>query len=241
MSVIELNRVSMDLPVLGISARSLRKTMLSLTTGGRMMQGADVVSVRALDDVSFKLEEGDRLGLLGHNGSGKSTLLRLLAGVYAPSKGIVSVNGRISAAIDISMGLDLEATGEENIRLLALYRGYSKREVAEAYDDIVAFSELGAFVKLPVKTYSAGMQARLAFSVATSFHPDVVLMDEWITTGDEGFVAKAQARLTDYVDKARAMVLASHNKDVLRRICNKVLILEHGKVRAFGPAEDVLA
>lgn len=240
MSVIELNHVSMDLPVLGVSARSLRKTVLSLTTGGKMMSGGDDVNVRALDDVSFSLNEGDRLGLLGHNGSGKTTLLRVMAGIYTPSQGTISINARVSAAIDISMGLDAEATGEENIRLLALYRGYSKAQVDAVFDEIVAFSELGTFIKLPVKSYSAGMQARLAFSVATSFDPDVVLMDEWIAAGDESFVKKAQERLLAYVGKARAMVLASHNKDVLRRICNKILIMDKGKISKFGNTEEIL-
>lgn len=242
MNVVEFTNVTVDLPVYTVSARSLRRTILSLPAGGRMMRDkADRVVVRALDGVSFRLEEGDHLGLFGHNGSGKTTLLRTIAGVYAPSAGLVEVHGTISVALDVHGGMDMEATGEENVHLLARYRGFTGAEVRAAMPDIVEFSELGAYMKIPVKAYSAGMMARLSFSVATSFAPDILLMDEWLAAGDARFIQKAEERLRSFVSRSRALVLATHNTSILRAVCNKVAVFDKGKLVALGPTEEVLA
>jgi ABC-type polysaccharide/polyol phosphate transport system ATPase subunit len=241
MKLIELRGVTVDLPVYGASSRSIRRAVLNLSTGGRLMRDTHHhMVIRALDGVSFSMNDGDRLGLIGHNGSGKSTLLRVLAGIYPPSSGYLSVNGEISSVLDLAAGLDFEATGEENIRFLARYRGRSQRDVIDSMDEIADFSELGAYLQMPVKTYSQGMLARLIFATATSFKPEILVMDEWIAAGDAAFIAKAQARLESLVSSSRAFVLASHSHDIIGRFCNKVAVMDHGKLVAFGPTEEVM-
>ena len=236
---IRLIDLRVDLPVFSVQARSLRKTMMNLSTGGRLLKdGQQKVHVRALDGVTFTLEEGDRLGLIGHNGSGKSTLLRTLAGIYRPSAGHLEIHGRVVSILDPSTGLNPDASGRENIGLLGRYLGRTRRELEAAADQITEFSGLGAFIDMPVKTYSLGMVARLAFAVGTHWQPDVVLMDEWIAVADESFKAAALERLTRFMATARCVVVASHDHHLLHRICNKVLVLEHGMVKHFGPIEQ---
>lgn len=241
MKIIELNQVVVDLPIYNVHALSLRKHLVRLTTGGKLMQdsGAHVV-VRALDRIDLSLEDGDRLALVGHNGAGKSTLLRTIGGIYAPTSGRVVVNGTISTVMDPTTGIDLEASGEENIRLLARYRGIRRAETEAAVDEICEFTELGQFLKLPVKTYSSGMLARLVFAVATSFEPDILVMDEWLGAGDAAFVNKAQARIADFVSRARALVLASHSSDIVERFCNKVALMDAGRIKAIGTPAEIL-
>ena len=241
MSLIRLSEVTLDLPVLSVQARSLRKAMMNLSTGGRLMRNVqDKVYVRALDRVCFELEEGDRLGLVGHNGSGKSTLLRMLAGIYRPTLGVVQISAPVVSILDPATGLEPEASGRENIGMLGRYQRRSRREIEDAVDAIVEFAGLGAFIDMPVKTYSQGMVGRLAFAVATQFKPEIVLMDEWIAVADEAFKAAAFARLTNFMASARCVVVASHDQLLLRRLCNKVLVLEHGVVQSFGPIEQTL-
>ena len=241
MNVVELHNVTIDLPVYTVSARSLRQTVLSLSTGGRIIaRGDQKVAVRALDGVSFTLKDGDRLGLVGHNGSGKTTLLRAVAGIYTPTTGTLAVTGRVSSVLDVGTGLDLEGSGRENALILSRYRGIKRDEAIRSLPWIEEFTELGSYFEMPVRTYSAGMLARLAFAVATSVEPDILVMDEWLAAGDENFVAKAQARMESLVTRSRAMVLATHNKDIVRRLCNKVLLMEKGRVVAFGDTEEIL-
>jgi ABC-type polysaccharide/polyol phosphate transport system ATPase subunit len=242
MSLVSLRAVTVDLPVYTVSSRSLRKSLISLSATGRIMKGVqNHVTVRALDNVWLELNEGDRLGLVGFNGAGKSTLLRTIAGIYAPTIGEVHVNGAVSAVLDPSTGLDMEATGEENIRILARYRGIHIDVAEAAVAEIADFTELGHFLKLPVKTYSSGMTARLVFAVATAFDADIVVMDEWIGAGDASFVTKAQARIEAFVQRARLMVLASHSHDIIERFCNRVVLMEAGKVKMQGTAAEVFA
>lgn len=238
MNAIKLSKVTVDLPVLSMQARSLRKTVMNFSTGGRLLKDArEDVYVRALTEVSFELEEGDRLGLIGHNGSGKSTLLRTLGGIYRPSSGSIRLGGRPVSILDPATGLNPDASGRENIGLLARYLGRSRREIDLAVDGITEFAGLGAFIDMPVKTYSQGMVARLAFAVGTNWRPEIVLLDEWIAVADESFKAAALDRLTSFMSSAKCVVVASHDHHLLRRICNKVLILEHGAVTHFGPVE----
>lgn len=241
MATIVVDNVHLNLPVLGYNARSIRRVLLNVSTGGRILRDAhDKIVVSALNGVSFKLEEGDRLGLLGHNGAGKSSLLRVLAGIYEPSNGRVSVDGRISSLLDPALGLDPEATGKENINLLARYRGASPKAVADAYPKIEEMCELGGFLDLPVKTYSAGMMARLMFSVAVSFQPDILLMDEWLVVGDAEFVKKAERIMNDFVARARVLVMATHSENIVSAVCNKAMVLEHGRAIDFGDTAEVL-
>ena len=167
--------------------------------------------VTALEDVSFELKAGDRLGLVGSNGAGKTTLLKVLYGIYEPTGGRVETRGRIDALFNIDLGFRQEATGRRNIILRGLINGWSSREIERRVDEIVAFSELGDFIDMPLKTYSAGMSTRLAFAIATSFEPEILLMDEWIGAGDKNFQGKAKGRLEEMVTKAGIIVLASHD------------------------------
>ena len=241
MTVLEAIQLTVDLPVFSVKTRSLRRRVMNVSTGGRIMRdSAERIYVRALHEVSFKLQEGERLGLVGHNGAGKSTLLRTLAGIYKPSQGQVIVNGTSSAALDVWMGLDGEASGEENVVSLARYRGQSRKAALEILPEVIEFSELGGFLDMPVKTYSAGMVARLTFAVATSFPSDVLFMDEWIGAVDHSFLGKAQDRLENYFSKARAVVIATHDHDILRRFCTKVLVLEGGRLKAIGSPHDII-
>jgi ABC-2 type transport system ATP-binding protein/lipopolysaccharide transport system ATP-binding protein len=170
----------------------------------------------------------------------KTTLLRAMAGVYEPTLGRVSVSGRVSTIFDFTLGLDFDATGYENISLQGMLLGLTRKSVAALTDEIAAFTGLGAYLDMPIRTYSAGMLTRLAFAVATSIDPEVLLMDEWIATGDAAFFEKAEARLQALVERAGILVLASHNANLLRRYCNVALWLEHGRIRLMGPVDDVL-
>jgi ABC-2 type transport system ATP-binding protein/lipopolysaccharide transport system ATP-binding protein len=205
---------------------------------GRTGHGATVV--QALDRVSFTLNHGDRVGLVGHNGAGKTTLLRVLAGIYEPNEGRVEIEGSIAPLFDITLGMDPESSGYENIMLRGLFLGLTDREIHDRLDDISAFTELGDFLKLPIRTYSAGMRMRLAFAVATSIHPDILLLDEGIGAGDAGFLQKAKQRLDDFTSKAAIIVLASHSEDLLSRMCQTSVLMEHGRVLQVGETAEIL-
>jgi ABC-type polysaccharide/polyol phosphate transport system ATPase subunit len=192
--------------------------------GGQIdAQKGRIRTVKALDGVSFELSSGDRLGLVGPNGAGKTTLLKVLYGIYEPTSGDVAVTGRMDALFNINLGFRREATGRRNIELRGLINGWSKDEIAARMDEIIAFSELGDFIDMPFKAYSQGMAARLAFSIATSFNPEILLMDEWIGAGDPAFQEKARSRMRGIAERAGIIVLASHNHGLLARICTKIL------------------
>lgn len=242
MASIEFKNVCVDFPIYNASSRSFKKRLIQVATGGQVdsdHQGRLIV--RAIDEMSLTLRDGDCLGLLGHNGSGKSTLLRLLSGVYAPTSGTAKITGEIGSLIDISLGIDSEATGRENIYIRGALLGMKKSEVSSKMDEIIEFSQIGDFIDLPVRTYSSGMQLRLAFSVSTIVKPEILLMDEWLSVGDEGFQKKAEARLKDLVKSTNILVIATHSKDMILKTCNKVIWLEHGKVRMQGSPQEVCA
>jgi lipopolysaccharide transport system ATP-binding protein len=220
--------LTLRFPVYGVDAKSLKKAIARVAVGGRLGRHAGVTDVTALSGVNLQLNAGDRLGLIGHNGSGKTTLLRALSGAYEPDEGAIDVRGRIAALLDLSLGIDPTATGYENIRLRGRISGLSSREVDERMDEIAEFTGLGPFLAMPVKTYSAGMQARLAFAAATAVEADVLLMDEWIAVGDADFQKLAHKRLLKLVERAGILVLASHEAPLLKLYCNKVMRLEGG-------------
>jgi len=237
---IEFNNVSVDFPIYNANSRSLKNHLIKVATGGQLntdQQGR--VLVRALENLTFTLQDGDRVGIIGHNGAGKSTLLRLLSGVYFPSQGSVRINGEIGSLIDISLGIDHEATGRENIYIRGSLLGLSKAVINQNIDEIIAFSELGGFADMPVRTYSSGMHLRLAFAVSTIVHPQILLMDEWLSVGDEGFKEKASARMQALVDKTSILVIASHSKEQLLQVCNRIIWLEHGRILMDGDASQV--
>jgi homopolymeric O-antigen transport system ATP-binding protein len=241
MNLLELQDVGVDFVIYQGSARSLRKSVLSAGTGGVLSHDAHHRTfVRALSGVSFALQRGDRLGLIGGNGAGKSTLLRVLAGVYEPTRGRVRVVGHVTPLFDISHGLDMDATGYDNITLRAAYLGLTRREAEAITDDIAAFTELGDYLDLPMRTYSAGMMLRLAFGIATTVRSEVLLLDEWIAVGDIGFLEKAQERASSFVSRSHVLVVASHSEEVIRRLCNKLLWLRKGELAAFGDVDHVM-
>lgn len=235
---IEVANLTLDLPVMNVSARSIRKEVMNLAVGGRLLRKTnDKMVVRALTNVSFDVTDGERVGVVGHNGAGKTTLLRTVAGVYSPTRGSVTVTGSVSALFGAGIGLDPEATGLENIRLLGAFHGMTKSMMAALAPEIIEFCQLGAFIDMPVKTYSAGMVLRLAFAVATSFEPDVLILDEWLGAGDASFVKRAQKRVENFVGRARVVLLASHSDALISSFCSRVLWLESGEVRYFGEVE----
>lgn len=241
MASIHLEGVSVDFVVYQGSSRSLKKTLLHSSTSGIIKHDAQHrVFVQALDDVTVQLEHGDRVGLIGGNGAGKTTLLRAMAGVYEPTHGRIRVDGRVTPLFDLSIGFDPDASGYDNIRMRAAYLGVSRAEIEARMDDIAAFTELGDHLDLPVRTYSAGMMLRLAFGSATAIDAEILLMDEWIAVSDAQFLEKAERRAEDFVRRASILVVASHVESVLRRLCNKLLWLDNGRVVMMGPVDEVL-
>jgi lipopolysaccharide transport system ATP-binding protein len=194
--------LTLRFPVYGVDAKSLKKSLAKITVGGRLGRSHGATEVTAISGLNMELRAGDRLGLVGHNGSGKTTLLRALSGAYEPDEGSIEVQGRIAPLLDLNLGIDPSASGYENIRLRGRIAGLSAKEVETRMDEIAAFTGLGPFLAMPVKTYSAGMQARLAFAAATSVEADVLLMDEWIAVGDAEFQQLAHRRLLKLVERA---------------------------------------
>ncbi|WP_175778404.1 ABC transporter ATP-binding protein [Burkholderia anthina] len=242
MAYIELKNVTLDLPIYDVQGRSLKKQVLRMGRRNRIAEGSDgVVVVRALDDLSFRFERGDRVGLIGHNGAGKSTLLRAMAGIYPPTSGTLSREGKAVPLLDISLGMDENSTGMQNIRLRGLLLGMSDAEIREKQGDIAAFSELGDYLDLPIRTYSSGMRMRLAFAVSTAVDAEILLLDEVMGVGDASFMHKAEARLEELHGRAEIVVLAMHSNTEIRKVCNKALWMERGRVRAFGDVEEVVS
>jgi ABC-2 type transport system ATP-binding protein len=241
MASIALDRVSVQFPLYQGSSRSLKKTLLAMARPRSLTRDHNRVVVQALDGVSLSIAHGERVGLVGHNGAGKTTLLRVLAGVYEPTSGTVAVEGQVSALLDINLGLNPDATGYENIRLRGLYLGLRPAEIRPLLPEVAEFTELAEFLHMPVRTYSAGMSARLAFAVATAIKPEILLMDEWLLAGDAQFLEKAHRRINAFVHQSCILVLASHALDVVARWCTKVAWLDSGRLVMFGDAARVLA
>jgi lipopolysaccharide transport system ATP-binding protein len=195
--------------------------------------------VAALTDVNLRFEDGDRVGVVGPNGAGKSTLLRTLAKVYEPTKGNAHIDGKVISLIDLALGINPEASGSENLFIRGRLLGLTRKEIFKKHDDIVAFSELGEYMHMPVRTYSSGMLLRLAFSVSTAVNPEILLMDEWLSVGDADFRGKAEARLSGLVAKTRILVIASHSRELIEQVCNRAIWVEHGAVKMDGPVQSV--
>lgn len=240
MALIEFKNATVEFAIYNATGRSLKKQLFQMATGGQI--GSDErgrVVVRALENLTFSLRNGDRVGLLGHNGAGKSTLLRVLSGVYEPSSGSVCIEGKVGSLIDISLGIDHEATGLENIYTRGALLGITRASMRQHIDEIIEFSELGEFINMPLRTYSTGMHMRLVFAVSTILRPEILLMDEWLSVGDEGFRHRAEARLTSMVEATNILVLASHSRDLIMSTCNRVIWLEHGRIHMMGDPKTV--
>jgi lipopolysaccharide transport system ATP-binding protein len=225
-----LDTVSIDFPIFGGRSKSLRHALASAATGGRIGQESGITVVEALRDISLDLRDGARLGVVGHNGAGKSTLLRVLAGVYPPTRGRYSRVGTVSSLIDPMLGMEPDATGYENIHLRALMHGIPRREIARLIPGIAEFSGLGDYLEMPIRTYSTGMTMRLGFSIATSVRSDILLMDEWLSVGDEAFRLQAEERLRHLIDNTAILVLASYSMHLIEQECDRVIELSHGRI-----------
>lgn len=193
----------------------------------------------ALKNVSFELEPGDRLGILGLNGAGKSTLLKVIAGVFKPTEGTVKRNGKVVPLLELGAGFDKNYTGKENIFLYGAVLGYDKKYLEEKYDEIVKFSGLKKFINVPIKNYSSGMKSKLGFSIATIAEPDILILDEVLSVGDGKFRKKSEKKILEMMDGGTTVLFVSHSLAQVKRICNKAMILEHGTIKAFGDIDDV--
>ncbi|GHE10632.1 galactan export ABC transporter ATP-binding subunit Wzt/RfbE [Klenkia taihuensis] len=230
---------TVDFPIFDAKSRSLKKTVLGLV-GGNIDSDAKVPVINALRDITVDINHGDRVGLVGHNGAGKSTLLRLLSGIYEPTRGISEVRGRVAPVFDLGVGMDPEISGLENIIIRGLFLGMTRKQMVARIDDIADFTELGDFLRMPLRTYSTGMRVRLALGVVTSIDPEILLLDEGIGAVDAAFLEKARGRLSDLVDRAGLLVFASHSDEFLEQLCTTAIWMEHGRIKEQGPLDAVL-
>jgi ABC-type polysaccharide/polyol phosphate transport system ATPase subunit len=241
MVYLRLRDVSLEYPIYHNNSRSLKKALVATSTHGNLARDAlDRVNVLALTDITLDLRNGDRLALIGPNGAGKTTLLKILAGIYKPTRGRIARLGQISALLDPSVGLNSDATGRENIILRGMYMDIHPREMIKHAAEVGEFTELGHYLEMPVRTYSAGMMIRLAFAISTCIPPEILLMDEWLTAGDAHFLAKAHRRMETFVRASNIMVLGSHSMPLVREWCNRGIFLEQGKIKASGDINEVV-
>ncbi|MGP1397573.1 MAG: ABC transporter ATP-binding protein [Inquilinaceae bacterium] len=238
---VELDSVTVEFPIIGGATHSLKKSVLRTATGGKFGQAGRHQTIRAVNNVSLSLRRGDRLGLVGHNGAGKSTLLKAMAGIYPPTSGRVCLRGRVAPLFGLEAGMDPNATGYENIWLRGLLTGMSIDEIRAQLADIGAFSGLGRFLHMPVRTYSSGMRLRLSFSIATSQLPEILLLDEWIGAGDAEFAKQAEARMNRIVEGANVVVLASHNFQLIKSFCTCWVRVAGGEVSKVQPINTFMA
>jgi ABC-type polysaccharide/polyol phosphate transport system ATPase subunit len=238
-----VKNASLDIPIYDTVGRSLTRSLTKgLRVGGAMRRREGrVTSILALDSIELSLVEGDRVAVFGHNGSGKTSLLKLLAGFYEPSSGSVECQGKVSALLDLMSGMDINLNGYDNILLCGILHGFNRQQIIERVDEIAEFSGLGEYLHIPVRLYSQGMMLRLAFSICTSVDCDILLLDEWIGAGDSNFVKQAKERLNRMIFRSSILVFATHSTEVAMELCNKALLLDHGKLITFGNIHEVVA
>lgn len=241
MASINLRDVWVEFPIYNARGRSLKSNVLRRVGG--QIHGGDhgAVTINALRNINLDLRSGDRLALVGHNGAGKSTLLRVLAGAYEPSRGVADIRGNVSSLLDLTMGMDPELTGRENIVLRGIFLGMTFRQIERIIPSIEEFTGLGGFIDLPMRTYSSGMTLRLAFGVSTAVQPDILLLDEMISVGDADFADRSRTRIEQLMQNSHILVLASHDPATLRRYCNKAALLRGGEIIAGGALDDMLS
>jgi ABC-type polysaccharide/polyol phosphate transport system ATPase subunit len=239
MARLSIQNLHLHFPIHNAATHSFQLDLLR-RLGGRLATHHQIVVVEALRGISLNMTDGARVGVIGHNGSGKTTLLRVMAGVYPPTSGHVLVEGNVTPFTDLALGMDLEATGYENILFRSIFLGMTFRQARDHTQKVAEFSELGDFLNIPVRTYSQGMFLRLAFAISTSVEPEIMIMDEMIGGGDRDFLEKAQRRVRDLAERTKILVIASHNTEILKAFCTQALWMERGQIRQFGPIEDVL-
>ena len=233
-NVVEVRHVSMHFNLMEERVDSIKEYCLRMLKGKLLYN--DFV---ALDDISFDIQKGDILGLIGFNGAGKSTLLKILAGVLQPTMGTVKVKGKIAPLIEVGAGFDPELTARENVYLNGAILGYSRSFLESKFDEIIDFAELGEFVDVPVKNFSSGMYARLGFSIATVVKPDILIVDEVLSVGDFRFQEKCEKRIQDMIAEGTTIILVSHDINLIKKICNKAVWLSLGRMIAMGEAGEI--
>ena len=241
MALLNLKNVSIEFPIFNSSSRSFKNRLLSLAISknvGEVENGT--VLVKALKNLTFDLYDGDRVALIGNNGAGKTTLLRVINGVYYPTSGSIDVKGKMGSLIDISLGINPELTGRENIYIRSALLGISISNAKDRVSEIINFSELGLYIDLPMRTYSSGMHLRLAFSISMLMKPDILVMDEWLSVGDGAFQDKASRRLNNLIKSSKILVLATHSKDLILNTCNKIIWLENGAIKDMGSVRKLI-
>ncbi len=238
--MIKVDNVVLTYELYHDQTRSLKEAVVNLFHK-RQYTKEKKSNFNALDHISFQVKEGERLGIIGGNGAGKSTLLKVISGILKPTEGNVTVNGTIQPLIEISAGFNPEFSGRENIYLNGFMLGFSKEQIVAKEQAIIDFTELGDFINVPVKYYSSGMAVRLAFAIATSIEPEILLFDEMLSAGDAHFNAKAQARMKDLLDKSKGMVVVSHDLSMVKTLCTRVLWLERGKIKMNGAPTEVVS
>jgi len=232
--MIRVENVSMHFRLMNDRISSIKEMMTALARRKVKFQ-----EFHALEDVSFTVQRGDVVGLIGHNGAGKSTLLKIISGIMKPSKGKIWRGANIVPMLELGSGFDYDLSGHENIFLNGAILGYSKEFLQSKYDEIVAFSELESFIHTPLRNYSSGMLMRLAFSIATVVEPEILIVDEVLAVGDERFQDKSKKRMTELMSGGTTVLFVSHNLDQIREMCNRVVWLDHGRVRMIGEADEI--
>lgn len=233
-SIIEAEHMSLCYRMSYDRVRSVKEYLVQLVKGKIKYE-----KFWALQDVSFQVKKGEVLGIVGHNGAGKSTLLKVISGILKPTNGRVTVNGTVVPMLELGSGFDFDLTGRENIFLNGAILGYSEIFLKEKYEEIVAFSELEQFIDVPLRNYSSGMVMRLAFSVATVVNPDILIVDEILAVGDAAFQEKSKKRMLELMSGGTTVLFVSHSIEQIREMCNQVLWLEHGKVKAMGETQEI--
>lgn len=233
-NIIDVQHVTMKFNLMEEKVDTLKEYIVKLIKG-KLFYNEFI----ALKDVSFKLEKGDILGIIGFNGAGKSTLLKIIAGVLKPTKGMVKINGSIAPLIEVGAGFDPELTAKENIFLNGAILGYSRDFLKNKIEDIINFAELEKFINVPIKNFSSGMYARLGFSIATIVDPDILIVDEVLSVGDFKFQEKCEKRIQEMIKNGTTIIIVSHDIAVIERLCNKVLWLSNGEKKEFGKTMEI--
>lgn len=240
MPYITVKNLYISFPLYHENMRNLRKVTNIFLSGRLSEDKHKKIYVQSLRDISFSIKGGERVGLIGTNGAGKTTLLRTMSGIYEPVSGHLRIEGHISSLLDPSVGMNPELTGRENIRLRCYIDGVPHKQMNEIEEKVIEFSELGPYIDLPVKTYSSGMNLRLGFGLITAIDPQILLMDEWFMTGDEGFMLKATHRLENIVKKSQILIISTHSPQILIKWCNRIIWLEQGFLKMDGTPQEVL-
>jgi ABC-type polysaccharide/polyol phosphate transport system ATPase subunit len=238
MNIIELNQVSIDYQLDSEDAYNFKNAFINFYSRIKQPQRR---FFRALNNVSFAIKKGEKVGIIGLNGAGKSTLLRTLSGIFQPTEGNIHIRGHVSPLLDFATGFEEYLTGYENIKVRLMFLGLSKKQAEQKIPEIIEYSGLHEFIHQPVRSYSSGMYIRLAFATSTSIDPEILIADEIIGTGDAQFAEKAKQRLESFLSRDCTMILSSHSKELIYKFCKRVIWLHHGKVMEDGDVESVFA